>query len=87
MDRFYFHIEYGQTFPDEEGTELPDIAAARNAAVSLLGEMLKDDGDKFWTKPNITITVTDASGLVLWTLETVGMASSAVNRAHAPERR
>lgn len=79
MDRFFFHIDYGQHFRDSEGTAFPDLRAARGEAVRLLGELLRDEGDEFWTKPNVKVTVTDATGLVLWTLETSGQQSPAVS--------
>jgi hypothetical protein len=77
MDRYFFHIDYGETSRDDEGTELPNLGAARNAAVNLVSELLRDDGDTFWVKPDLTVTVADATGLVLWRIETLGSASAA----------
>ena len=37
--------------------------------------MLKDQGDAFWTEPDVTVTVPDDVGLTLWTLEVIGTAS------------
>lgn len=81
MPRFFFHIDYGEHSQDREGTVLSDVWAARRSAVSLLGELLCDQGDRFWEKPNITITVEDSSEVVLWTVEAMGTASSRA-RAH-----
>ena len=80
MQKYFFHIDYGQPSPDIEGSLLPDLKSAQKAAVVLLGRILMDEGDVFWDKPNVVITVEDAGGEVLWTLETVGMASAAVGR-------
>ncbi len=79
MERYFFHVEYGEHFHDVSGTLLPTPAAARSAAVSLLGEMLRDEGDRFWSKPDVIVTVTDASGLTLWTLTAYGRESGAVS--------
>lgn len=80
MKRYFFHISYGDEFPDREGTSLPDLKSARRNAVELLGRMLVDESDSFWDKPNIVVTVADADGLVLWTVETIGLASTAVGK-------
>lgn len=72
MARYFFHIEYGDHLRDPEGTELSSPAAARAEAVALLGYLLADEGDSFWTKPNVKVTVTDQSGRSLWTIETLG---------------
>ncbi|WP_374468562.1 hypothetical protein [Phenylobacterium sp.] len=80
MQTFYFHVQYGEHSVDREGTELPSLQAAQRAAVELLGRMLIDEGDAFWSKPNITVTVEDARGLVLWSIETLGLASPAVEK-------
>jgi hypothetical protein len=49
MPRYYFHVKDGHTSPDREGTELPDLNAARRSAVALSGEILKDGvGDSLW---------------------------------------
>jgi hypothetical protein len=42
MARFFFHVQDGSTFLDEEGTELPDPNAARQEAIRTCGEMLRD---------------------------------------------
>lgn len=86
MQRYFFHIDYGEPQPDAEGTLYPSLKAAREAAVLLFGEVLRDQGDAFWEKPNITLTVTDERGLVLWGLETVGSASAAVSGATGATR-
>jgi hypothetical protein len=49
MPRFFFDItDTGKASPDGEGTEFPDLHAARAAALRTLGEIAKDelpDGD------------------------------------------
>lgn len=82
MERYFFHIDFGEQSHDEEGTLLPHLGAARDAAVQLLGRLLIDDGDSFWDKPEATVIVTDAEGLVLWSIKTVGFASAAVQERH-----
>lgn len=77
MSRYFFHIDYGELTRDEDGTLFPSHNAARAAAVNLLGELLRDEGDQFWGKPNVTITVADEAGVTLWTLTVEGESSGA----------
>ena len=81
MQRFFFHIEHGELSRDKEGTLLPGLEQARTAAASLVGELLRDEAHGFWGKPQITVTVEDEHGLVLWTIDTVGTVSPAVSLA------
>jgi hypothetical protein len=78
MKRFFFHIDLGGYDRDDEGTEFNDLASARASAACLLGELLRDKGDAFWAKPDATVTVTDAEGVVLWKIEAVGTEAAAV---------
>ncbi len=48
MPRYYFHTEDGQCYPDDEGTELSDLNAARDEAARILGQMLRDDPNTLW---------------------------------------
>ena len=41
-------MDDGHLSPDIEGTEYPDLDAARVEAVRLMGEMLRDAGKRFW---------------------------------------
>lgn len=43
MSRYFFHIHNGDPVLDDVGLELPDILAARIAAIELSGEILKHD--------------------------------------------
>ena len=72
MQRFFFHIDHGEPQRDTEGTELPGLAAARAEAVRLVGRLLEDAGDSFWAMPSINLTVTDGSGLALWSIDVAG---------------
>jgi hypothetical protein len=43
MGRFYFHIMKGdELIPDDEGTELPDVAAATREALKSARELLAE---------------------------------------------
>jgi hypothetical protein len=83
MERFFFHIEYGEYQRDMEGSLLPNERVARVEAVKMVGRLLEDEADAFWDKPAITVTVTDEWGLTLWNIEVQG-AASAVRRLKRP---
>lgn len=68
MPRFYFHLDDGNLTPDVEGIELPDLASARAYATRFLGELLQGEADRFWVGGQWTLTVSDASGLSLFSL-------------------
>ena len=51
------------TFPDQDGTELQDLAAAKTAALTTLGEILRDDPDLFWAHQRFNITCADSEGM------------------------
>lgn len=80
MARYFFHIDYGEYIPDMEGVVLPSANAARAEAAALVSRLLGDEGDRFWAKPNIRITVTDEWGLSLWSIETRGFETSTADR-------
>ena len=41
MPRYYFHLQNGQTWLDDTGDELPDIAAAQNEALRASSDLLR----------------------------------------------
>ena len=60
MPRFYFHVEDDRTTLDREGTLLPDIDAARQEAIILAGEMLRNGSGKvIWSGKLWRMWVTD----------------------------
>lgn len=68
LPRYFFHIHDGADLPDDEGTDLPNLDAARNDAVRLSGEMLRDSGGSFWNSGEWSVEVADEAGLTLFTL-------------------
>ena len=57
--RFFFHLHDGKVLPDTEGTELPDIAAARKQAAQFVGRLLADRAEEFWDAGKWTLEVKD----------------------------
>ncbi|RAK50920.1 DUF6894 family protein [Phenylobacterium deserti] len=69
MPRYFFHIDDGEDGRDVDGTDLPDIRAAKAEAASTLGAMLMDEGAAFFDRGELKVTVEDERGLTLFALE------------------
>jgi hypothetical protein len=68
VPRFHFNIDDGTASTDLEGTELPTIEAARRAAVRTACDVLRDQPESFWIGGEWRMDVTDAQGLILFSL-------------------
>lgn len=68
MPRYFFHVEDGQVFSDLQGTELPDLGAARREAVRFAGALLADQPEAFWGTGEWKMRVSDDRNLTLFTL-------------------
>ncbi|MEW5683907.1 MAG: hypothetical protein AB1942_03205 [Pseudomonadota bacterium] len=82
--RYFFHTEDGQCFPDEEGSELPDLQSACIEATKALGEFMREKPKAFWEHDCLTLKVADAEGLVLFTLDLSVTLAAAMNGRHPP---
>jgi hypothetical protein len=69
MPRYYFDIKDGTDFVDADGSDWPDLAAARIEAVRLSAEVLKEMPERFWHAEKWTMTVSDHDRLRLFTLK------------------
>ena len=80
MPLFFFDVRDGEYFPDNVGTDLPDLDAARREAVTFSGELLRDRGAKFWDGAEWRVEVKDAHGLMLFTLLFTGIDAPALRK-------
>ena len=66
MARFYLNMSNGIGFVrDEEGQELPDLDAAREAAIAGIRSILSDEAKQGLLDLRGTVEITDESGQVL----------------------
>jgi hypothetical protein len=79
--RYFFHLENGGVFEDADGLDLPDLEAAKCAAVRLLAEVLCDRPARFWDTESCQVTCADERGLTLFTVQMIATLAPA-----APER-
>jgi hypothetical protein len=76
MPIYFFHIDDGNRVQDRLGVELPDPLRARREATLFAGELLRDRPEDLWNVRAWTMTVMDATGLTLFTIEVEGRACS-----------
>jgi hypothetical protein len=79
MPRYFFNVIDGVSIPDNTGTELPDLYAARLAAVAYSGELLRDHPDAFWVQSEWRIEVKSESGLVLFAIHISAVEAPALH--------
>lgn len=70
MPRYFFHTADGALSPDKDGTELPDLDAARMEAVKLAGEVISKQPDLVTGTGEFRVEVADAAGKHLFTIVT-----------------
>lgn len=80
MPRYFFDIEDVELRRDEEGEELEGLNAARIAAVTLSGELLRSFPDRFWSVGQWQCSCRDERGLVLFVLHFFAADAAAIGR-------
>jgi carotenoid cleavage dioxygenase-like enzyme len=65
MPRYFFHINDGKDFRDNDGSVLTDTMAAHAQAVATAGSMLKEKGEASWGGTEWRMTVVDETGHVI----------------------
>ena len=79
MARYFFHLEHTSTLTDREGSEHPDLNSAKRHAVKLIADTLSGEPQAFWDSDVFRVTVSEANGLVLFTVEVVASLSPALD--------
>ncbi|CAN5305626.1 hypothetical protein BH10PSE1_BH10PSE1_13420 [soil metagenome] len=62
MPRYFFDTKDGRRVHDAEGAIFKDAKAARQEGLTVLGEILRDQGESFWDTGRFSIIVTDETG-------------------------
>ena len=78
MPRYFFHSEDGHLEVDNNGTELPDAAAARVEAVRFAGALLLDRPQAVWESSRWRMLVTDERKAILFAVEVTTAVGAAV---------
>ncbi len=66
MPKYFFNVDDGQSSPDEDGTELPDLAAAKVEGLRLAGAIIQEKATFIETGRALRIEVSDGTDLVLF---------------------
>lgn len=66
--RYFFNTQNGSYHADTDGMECADVAAARGAATRYVGDILKENPDILWDDNELSVTVTNEAGLILYTV-------------------
>lgn len=69
MPRYFFHLHDGIDRRDPEGSELPDLDAARCEAVCLAGCLMRDNVHEMLKGKDWHLDVEDERGLILFQVE------------------
>lgn len=77
MPLYHFNVEDGVAYPDLEGTHCPDLEAARTEAVRRSGALLRDNAGSFLGGHGWKLIVTDAAGMIMFTLHFLAVSSPA----------
>lgn len=80
MPRYFFNVKKDSHAPDRIGVDLSNAASARLEGVRLLAEDLRAHPDDFWDDEEWEIEVSDEHGLILFTLHSSAIRSSAMSR-------
>ena len=86
MPRYFFHRADGVFDPDDEGTEFPDLAAARIEAIRFAAASIKDKPEEVWKGHNFRIEVSDEEGMLLCTVVILGLDAPAARGVRKPRR-
>ena len=81
MPRYYITTNYDAS-PDLDGFEFESIAEARCEVVKLAGTMICEAAGKFWDGDDFYMTVTNGSGLTLFTLTFAGSEAATFRPTH-----
>ena len=81
MQRYYLHLWDGDLFEkDQEGTELPDVAAARSEALRFAGEIMAE----LQTPERARIEIANEDGSVLCRIAITMVEATGQSRDHRP---
>lgn len=80
MPRYFFHVKDGSDYPDLQGTELADLASARNEALRFAGHLLSETGERFWASGEWRMCVQDEGGRTLFELAFQAIDAAAASR-------
>jgi hypothetical protein len=77
MPRYFFSTADGERDKDDEGSELPDLSAARVAAIKYAGAIMEHEPAVLWDGRDFRVEVTDEHDMLLFTIITLAVNAPA----------
>lgn len=77
MPRYFFDRRDGGFDPDDDGTELPDLDAARIEAVNFAAGTIRDRPDYVWDGKEFRVEVSNEEKTLLYTVIVLGIDAPA----------
>jgi hypothetical protein len=74
MPKYHFNTDDRD---DADGTEMESLGQAKCEAIRMAGQTICQGAEAFWDRAEWKMTVTDASGLILFDLLIIGTESAA----------
>ena len=81
MPRYFFNVHDGHDIPDQTGTVLPDLDAARREALRYTCELLGSLNAAFWEGHDWTLECSDEAGAILFRLCFYAVVAEAAGQA------
>jgi len=69
MPRFFFHIQCGAMYPDNQGTQLPDDRGACNVALEIASQLVRDADSDLWCGDVLQIFAEDERRTSVFTVK------------------
>jgi len=80
MPQYFFQLTEGELFPDLDGIELTDLAAARRAAIDIAAERLRGSGEELWRAGQWRVEIRDENGIIVGALSVTMANAETVRR-------
>ena len=79
---FRFESDAGVHARQSWDADLGSVREAQIQAIQTLGELLSEDGSQFWVAEEVTMTVSDDKGLLLFSLDLSAVKAPALHSPH-----
>ncbi|WP_425985600.1 DUF6894 family protein [Brevundimonas sp. TWP1-2-1b1] len=79
---FRFESDAGVHGRQSWDADLGSVREAQVQAIQTLGELLSEDGSQFWMSEDVTMTVSDETGLMLFCLDLSAVKAPALHNPH-----
>ncbi|WP_426020320.1 DUF6894 family protein [Brevundimonas sp. DWR2-3-1b1] len=79
---FRFESDAGVHGRQSWDADLGSVREAQVQAIQTLGELLSEDGLQFWVAEEVTMTVSDDTGLLLFSLDLSAVKAPALHSPH-----